>query len=208
MKKARTQKKKGIFIVVEGMDGAGKDTQIDFLKEYLKGKDVVYVREPGGTEQSEAIRGVILAHAYTAKTEALLFYAARNELLERVILPALRAGKIVVSNRFELSTFAYQVYGREQKIRPLIVELSEHIVSTLKPHYFFFDLPASVAKERIEARGGESRFDKEKEAFFERLRAGYKKELKGIRHAHIIDASRSVDVVKKDFLAQVKKVLT
>lgn len=205
MKKSRT--KKGIFIVIEGMDGAGKDTQIDFLKEYLKDKDVVYVREPGGTEQSEAIRSVILAHAYSAKTEALLFYAARNELLEHVIRPALRAGKVVVSNRFELSTFAYQVYGRKQQIRPLIVELSEHIVSTLKPHYFFFDLPASVAKERIEARGGESRFDKEKEAFFERLRAGYKKELKRIKGAQIIDASKDIDTVRADFLKRVKKIV-
>ncbi|MFM2415137.1 MAG: hypothetical protein RI911_830 [Candidatus Parcubacteria bacterium] len=202
-----TKKQQGVFIVVEGMDGAGKDTQIEFLKEYLKGRDVVYVREPGGTPQSEAIRAVILAQRYDAKTEALLFYAARNELLERVIRPALEAGKIVISNRFELSTFAYQIYGREQNIRPFILSLSKHIVGTRKPHYFFFDLPATVAKQRIESRGGESRFDAEQQAFFERLRKGYKKELKGIKRSYIIDASKDVMSVKDAFLKKISTVL-
>jgi dTMP kinase len=202
-----SRKKKGIFIVVEGMDGAGKDTQIDFLKEHLKDRDVVYVREPGGTRQSEAIRNVILGQRFDATTEALLFYAARNELLTQIIRPALEEGKIVVSNRFELSTFAYQVYGRQTHIRPLIADVSKHVVGKLKPHYFFFDLPATVAKQRIEARGGESRFDLEQQAFFERLRAGYKKELKRIAGAQIIDASKDVHVVQVNFLKKIDALL-
>jgi dTMP kinase len=207
MVKKVLQKKKGIFIAIEGMDGAGKDTQIEMLKKHLADKDVVYVREPGGTPQSESIRQVILSQKFDAVTEALLFYAARNELLEQVIRPALAAGKTVVANRFELSTFAYQVYGREKKIRPLIADLSKHVVRELKPHYFFFDLPASIAKQRIEARGGESHFDSEKEAFFVRLRAGYKKELKGNRRAVVIDASKDIETVSKSFLAAVNKVI-
>ncbi len=202
-----SKKKKGIFIVVEGMDGAGKDTQIDFLKEHLKDHDVVYVREPGGTRQSEAIRNVILGQRFDATTEALLFYAARNELLTQIILPALDAGKIVVSNRFELSTFAYQVYGRQTRIRPLIAALSKHVVGKLKPRYFFFDLPAAVAKQRIEARGGESRFDLEQQVFFERLRAGYKKELKRIPGAQIVDASKDIQVVQANFLKKIDALL-
>lgn len=199
--------KKGVLIVIEGMDGAGKDTQIEFLKHHLKGKDVVYVREPGGTQQGEAIRDIILAQSYDPSTEALLFYAARNELIKQVIEPALAAGKIVVSNRFELSTFAYQVYGRQKQIRPLIADLSRHIVGKLHPHYFFFDLPAAIAKQRIEARGGESRFDLERQAFFDRLRAGYKKELKKVKHAYIIDSSKSIEVVKNDFLHRIGKLV-
>ena len=199
-------KKKGIFIVVEGMDGAGKDTQIEFLKEHLKDKDVVYVREPGGTRQSEAIRNVILGQRFESTTEALLFYAARNELITQIIQPAIDAGKVVVSNRFELSTFAYQVYGRQTSIRPLIADLSKHIVGKLKPHYFFFDLPAAIAKQRIEARGGESRFDLEQQAFFERLRAGYKKELKRMKNAQVIDASKEIHVVKANFLKKIDAI--
>ncbi len=205
--KSSPKRKKGILVVVEGMDGAGKDTQIEFLKEHLKGKGVVYVREPGGTKQSEAIRDVILLQNYDPSTEALLFYAARNELIKQVIEPALSAGNIVVSNRFELSTFAYQVYGRQKNIRPLIADLSKHIVGSLRAHYFFFDLPAAVAKQRIESRGDESRFDRERQEFFDRLRAGYKKELKKVKYAHIIDASRSIDEVKADFLKRVDAVL-
>lgn len=201
-----SRKKKGVLIVIEGMDGAGKDTQIEFLKEHLKDQEVVYVREPGGTRQSEAIRNVILGQRFDSVTEALLFYAARNELITQIIKPALDAGKVVVSNRFELSTFAYQIYGRQAAIRPLIRDLSKHIVGKLKPYYFFFDLPAAVAKQRIEARGGESRFDLEQQAFFERLRAGYKKELKGIKSAQVIDASKDVQVVKANFLKKVDAI--
>ena len=112
-----TQKKRGLFITVEGPDGAGKSTQIDYIKKYFKerGEEALFTREPGGTQISEKIRGIILDknnEEMSHMTEALLYAAARAQLVKEVIEPALKAGTHVICDRFIDSSIAYQGYGR------------------------------------------------------------------------------------------------
>ena len=113
---------KGLFVVIEGGEGTGKDTQIDLLKEKFAGReDVVFTREPGGTIVGEKIREVLLAKGsgpISVETELLLFLAARAQIVREIVAPALCAGKMVISNRFGLSTAAYQIYGRERPEYP------------------------------------------------------------------------------------------
>ena len=108
---------KGYFITIEGSDGSGKSTQLKKIISYLEEKqvDLVVTREPGGTPVAEAIRELILDPAYpqmTAKTEMLLYAAARAQHVEEKVLPALQAGKVVLSDRYVDSSIAYQAYGR------------------------------------------------------------------------------------------------
>ncbi len=102
------------FISIEGVDGAGKSSHIEFIADFLRdhGHDVVRTREPGGTPVGEKIRAILLSDAMTAHTETLLMFAARNEHVERVILPALKSGKTVLSDRFLDSSRAYQGGGK------------------------------------------------------------------------------------------------
>src|SRR3989344_4151664 len=171
--------KKGTFIVFEGGGGAGKDTLIDLLKKKLAWReDVVYTRGPGGTPMGERIRELLLApeaKEMHPRTELLLFLAARTELVEKVIAPALQAGKTVVSNRFALSTIAYQIYGRQQYGDLMLVrEALRFVTNGLIPDVcVFLDVPPEIAIRRAEQRPGiPHRFVKEDLAFQKRVREG------------------------------------
>ncbi len=191
---------RGKFIVFEGGDGSGKDTLIARLKEkYSTHSDFVFTRDPGGTELGEAIRNLILSHStksISIRAEILAFHTARAELVASVIAPALESGKNVISNRFELSAFAYQIYGREHpELLPFVRTLSTFVLQDCIPDLcIFLDVPPRLALDRTHNRPEEpSRFDEENVAFHERVYGGYKKHLSEFGRPVIVDSSHSID---------------
>lgn len=164
------------FITFEGMDGAGKSTQIARAANWLRdrGHVVLLTREPGGTQLGEALRGLVLHESMHPDTEVLLMFAARCEHLTQVIAPALARGEWVLCDRFTDATFAYQGGGRG--IDPARLEVLEHWVQRgLQPGLtLLFDLPCEVAAQRLAASGGDpDRFEREQADFFNRVRAAY-----------------------------------
>ena len=144
---------RGRFISLEGIDGAGKSTQHQWLVEHLKaqGREVVATREPGGTPLGEKLRAVLLAEAMHLDTEALLMFAARREHVELVIRPALARGAWVVCDRFVDATMAYQGGGRGLSASRL-TELARWALGDLKPDLtLLFDLPVEMAMTRLRA---------------------------------------------------------
>lgn len=193
--------KKGTFIVFEGGGGSGKDTLIELLKQKLGQRtDVVYTRDPGGTPMGERIRELLLADEAKEthpRTELLLFLAARTELVEKVIAPALAEGKTVISNRFALSTIAYQIYGRQQLGDLLIVrEALRFITRGIVPDVcLLLDAPPAIAISRAKGRKERPhRFVQEELDFQTRVRDGYKKHAAEFsRKAFLIDSSGKVE---------------
>lgn len=167
---------RGKFITLEGIDGAGKSTHHAWLVDHLKrrGKEVVATREPGGTELGEKLRSLLLSEPMHLETEALLMFAARREHLEKLIHPALDAGKWVVSDRFTDASYAYQGGGRglaPEKIKTL----EDWVQDGFKPDLtLVFDLPTEIACERLAKTGNApDRFEQETRQFFERVRNTY-----------------------------------
>ncbi len=200
----KKENKKGKFLVFEGGEGSGKDTIIDLLKkDYANRSDIVFTREPGGTALGEKLREVLFTEygfPMSVKSELLLFLSARAQLLEEIIIPALKEGKTVVSNRFGLSTIAYQVYGRQrQEYLQFLLSVSEFVVGKWKPDaYFLLNVLPEVGLARVTSRRGEvTRFDKEKLDFHKRVHEGYLKHLGDIGTPHKIDASLSIEEVYK-----------
>jgi dTMP kinase len=171
--------KNGIFISIEGTDGSGKTTQINLIKDYLKGKgqDVVITREPGGTGISEKIRSIILDpdnKEMCKTTEMLLYASSRAQLVHEVIMPALKKGKIVICDRFIDSSFAYQGYGRGIRL-DYITEVNNIALDGVMPDLtFFFDLSPETALERRLASSGPDRIEQEDIDFHMKVYKGYK----------------------------------
>lgn len=166
---------RGKFITFEGIDGAGKSTQLAFLADHLRrqGRDVVVTREPGGTTLGEALREIVLTQDMDPRTETLLMFASRAEHLARVIRPALAAGRWVVCDRFSDATFAYQSGGRQ--LPPTEVEALERWVhpDLVPDHTFLVDIAPETAARRLAAARAADRFESEQAAFFRRVRAAY-----------------------------------
>lgn len=166
----------GRFITFEGIDGAGKSTQIAALVALLRerGVDVDQTREPGGTALGERLRELLLHELMHLETEAMLMFAARREHLAARIMPALAAGRWVVSDRFSDATYAYQVGGRG-----LAESRFEALEAWVHPGFqpdltLVFDLAPEVAAARVAATGNvPDRFEREQRAFFERVRDAY-----------------------------------
>jgi dTMP kinase len=159
---------------LEGIDGAGKSTHIGGIADFLRGrgKDVVVTREPGGTPLGEKLRELLLSQPMHIETETLLMFAARREHIERVIAPALAAGRWVLSDRFTDATYAYQGAGRGVAADRIAI-LERWVHDGLQPDLtIVFDAPVEVALERL-AEGQSDRFEREDQAFFERVRAEY-----------------------------------
>ena len=177
----------GRFITFEGGEGSGKSTQVQLLAGKLKGRgiDAAVTREPGGSPFAEQVRALILDPAtapHSALSEALLFYAARSDLLDTVIRPALAAGRWVICDRFSDSTRVYQ--GIAGGVEPAVLaRLEDIVVSGTRPDLtLILDLPADVGLARAAGRRGGSAgaaaaqpdaYEKRALAFHERLRAGY-----------------------------------
>lgn len=193
--------KKGKFIVFEGGEGSGKDTQIEFVQKDFP--DFIYTREPGGTNIGEEIRSLLLSkdsNNMSVKVELLLFLAARAQLLEEVIIPALNEGKTVVSNRFGLSTIAYQIYGREHpEYLDFLEEISNFVVDEYSPDlYILLDVDPEVGLKRVSNRSDENtRFDDEKLDFHKRTREGYIKHVGDLGENVVINANQSVDAIRQ-----------
>jgi dTMP kinase len=199
----------GTFIILEGGEGAGKTTLAKNLEaEFNKcGFEVVRTREPGGTPWGEKIRSLLvqkdesLDHHMAPATQLLGHYMARFEHLERVILPALKAGKVVISDRFELSSFAYQVHSlSEGALHGLFQDLHKHVTERLRPYrsiYLFCDVHPEIGLSRVESRGDtKSIFDSATLDFHHRVREGMQKAQTCIDPHFVcvtIDASCSAD---------------
>ncbi len=166
---------RGCFITLEGLDGAGKSTHVQWLVDRLhdKGLSVLSTREPGGTELGERLRDLLLNCAMQAKTEALLMFAARCEHVNQVILPALRQGTWVVCDRYTDASYAYQGGGRQLGSSAVQV-LENWALDGLQPDCsWLFDVPLAVARERLTSAREPDRFEQEGAAFFERTRQAY-----------------------------------
>ena len=209
---------KGKFITIEGIEGVGKSTNLDFARRHIEsaGKKVVVTREPGGTPLGEEIRILLLTHrsdGMSHDAELLLMFAARAEHVARVIQPALEAGCWILCDRFTDASYAYQGGGRG--IAPQrIAQLEEWVQGDLRPDLtLLLDVPAEIGLSRAVRRGGEpDRFEREQTAFFERVRHSYLELAR--RHPQrfrCIDATREITEVQAqlrtaldDFLAQEK----
>ena len=169
---------KGRFISLEGIEGSGKSTQLNFVIEYLQNNnvDVISTREPGGTLVSEKIRDVLLDNKLPSMhidTELLLMFAARVEHVKTVIEPALELGKWVVCDRFYDATYAYQGYGREIDLER-IDALKDFSIGELAPDLtLLLDVTLDVSMERVTKRGNKDRFENEKIDFYKKVRDGY-----------------------------------
>lgn len=170
--------KTGRFITFEGVDGAGKSTHMQSVKQHLeqRGFECVITREPGGTGVGEKIRELVLQHEMQARTELLLMYAARVEHVETLIKPALFRGAWVLSDRFEDSSFAYQGQGSDLGW-PACEALSNWALNDFGPDLtFLFDLPVTVSMQRVVTRQGQTdRFELRSKDYFESVRMGFLK---------------------------------
>lgn len=165
----------GLFLTFEGIDGAGKTSQLAWVPARLRalGVECIETREPGGTPAGEALRALLLTQQMQPDTEALLAFAARAEHVADVIRPALAAGRWVVCDRFSDATFAYQGGGRGLPVDRLAV-LERWVHPGLSPdRTFLFDLPADAAARRRAAAREADRFEREDVDFFERVRTAY-----------------------------------
>lgn len=191
----------GKFITLEGIDGAGKSTQLAWIVELLQreGLAAVVTREPGGTALGEKLRGMLLDGSFIIypETEALLMFAARREHLGRVILPALTQGQWVISDRFTDASFAYQGGGRGLDTDKL--DILEHWVQgTLQPDLtLYFDVPVEVGRQRVSQGGSMDRFEQEQADFFQRVRSVYLDRAKQFPdRIKLIDSSQPLSEVK------------
>jgi dTMP kinase len=194
--------KKGMFITLEGGEGAGKSTQMAYVEQCLKqtGKKVHVTREPGGTELAETIRDLLLDHRQTAMnadTELLLMFAARAQHLAELIRPALEAGEWVLCDRFTDATYAYQGGGRGIDMDRIAV-LEDWVQGSLRPDLtLLLDLPVEIGLSRAGKRGDLDRFEREQQEFFERVRNTYRQLVtQHPERYRVIDASRDIPEVQ------------
>lgn len=163
------------FISLEGIDGAGKTTHLQWIADYLRaqGAKVVLTREPGGTPLGESLRSLLLSEPMHIDTEALLMFAARREHIAQVIAPALVRGDWVVSDRFTDASFAYQCGGRgiaESRLQVLEAWVQQGLQPDLT---LLFDVEVAIAHQRVRTHSQPDRFEQEQLDFFERVRAMY-----------------------------------
>lgn len=204
---------KGLFVTLEGPEGAGKSTNREYLAEHLRacGVDVVLTREPGGTPLAERIRELLLTPAdepMAVDTELLLVFAARAQHLAQVIRPALERGAVVLCDRFTDATYAYQGGGRGLSIER-IAQLEAFVQGELRPDLtLIFDLPVEVGLARAAARGRLDRFEQEGLRFFESVRRAYLERAKAAPSRYrIIDAGQPLNVVQQDVQALIPDLM-
>lgn len=203
--------RRGKFITLEGMDGAGKTTHLEWLRAKLaaRGVALTVTREPGGTALGEALRKLLLdSHdPRHPDTEALLMFAARREHIAQVIEPALAAGHCVLCDRFTDATYAYQSGGSGMAWER-VAELEQWVQGTLQPDLtLYFDLDPAVGRARARQAREPDRFEREKQAFYERVRAAYlRRASEHPRRIRVIDASRTISEIQlelEDIIASI-----
>jgi dTMP kinase len=200
---------RGRFITLEGVEGAGKSTQLPFIHRFLqaRGAEVVLTREPGGTRLGEGLRELLLAHRsppMASDTELMLMFAARAEHLDKVVQPALDRGQWVLCDRFTDATYAYQGGGRGIPTSR-IQALEDWVQGPLRPDLvLILDLPVALGMERVHRRGEHDRFEHEAQDFFERVRQTYLDRARERPERYrVIDAAGSVEQIQ----ARLREVL-
>ncbi|GKW01564.1 thymidylate kinase [Pectobacterium carotovorum subsp. carotovorum] len=202
------------FIVIEGLEGAGKTTARNIVVETLRShgvKDVVFTREPGGTPLAEKLRELIKQgmadEKVTDKAEVLMLYAARVQLVDNVIKPALANGNWVIGDRHDLSSQAYQGGGRGID-QHLLRSLRDTVLGDFRPDLtLYLDLPPAIGLQRARQRGELDRIEQESLAFFDRTRSRYQELAAEDDSILTIDASQSIDVVSADIQATLQQWL-
>ena len=204
---------RGKFITVEGIEGVGKSTNIEFLSALIEdsGSEVVRTREPGGTPMAERIRALLLEHGEEPMTdiaELLLFFASRSLHIHNTIKPALQAGKWIVCDRFTDASRAYQGDGRGLN-QDTINTLADWVQEDLQPDLtILLDAPAEVGMERAGRRGAADRLEIEKTDFYARVRDGYLSLAEAEPHRFaVIDASRPLADVQADISETINSLL-
>lgn len=194
---------RGLFITLEGIEGAGKSSNIEYIKELLQHheREIVVTCEPGGTELGERIRALLLntpGVEIPADTETLLMFAARADHLEKVVRPALAQGKVVVCDRFTDATYAYQGAGRGVG-RERVAELENWVQKDLRPQLtLLFDVAPNVGLRRAGNRSDPDRFEREGQQFFDATRQAYLDiAAQEPRRVKVIDADANLDEVRK-----------
>lgn len=203
--------KRGKFLTLEGVDGAGKSTHVQWLVDTLrtKGIEVLSTREPGGTAIGEKLRELLLHEPMGLECETLMMFAARAEHLRTVIEPALAKGQWVVCDRFTDATFAYQGGGRELGYERVAI-LEKWVHPDIQPdRTWLFDVPLSVARERLNRTREQDRFEKMADAFFQRTREVY------LARAHAnpsrvvcVDSTQSIDDIRTSLSKDIDQLLS
>jgi len=204
--------KKGYFITIEGIEGAGKSTVIKFIEKLLREKniDLVLTREFGGTEIAEKIRKILLDHHQEKmhpNTEILLAFAARAQHLENLIIPSLNSGKWVICDRFTDTSYAYQGAGRGIDMKK-IATLENFVQGKLRPDYtFLLDLDVHIGFARVKKFRELDRIEAEDIEFFQRIRSCYLERAKSEPERFIIiDAARPLTQVEEQITAGMQKI--
>ncbi|GAA0399118.1 dTMP kinase [Cocleimonas flava] len=195
--------KHGLFISFEGVEGAGKTTNIEYIAEKIEasGQEILLTREPGGTDLGEAIRELLISKEFPemhSTTELLLMFAARAEHLHRKIIPSLEQGRWVLCDRFTDATYAYQGAGRDIDLQN-IQTLENLVQGTLRPDYtFLFDIDADIGLARAKNRGETDRFEQQHLDFFNRVRSAYLKMAEeNPQRYRIVNAQYDLQTVQK-----------
>jgi dTMP kinase len=202
---------RGKFITLEGSEGVGKTTNLEFVYRYLEsaGIESVQTREPGGTPLAEELREILLAvreETMSAQAELLMMFAARSQHLDQVIEPHLAAGRWVICDRFTDATYAYQGGGRGVD-EDQIAALEALVHGDLQPDLtLYLDLAPEIASQRIAQRKAD-RFELEKRAFFERVRASYLNRAERFKRFAVIDASVTLAQVQNRIAEVVQRLI-
>lgn len=200
----------GLFVTLEGVDGAGKSSHLDWLRDWFvaRGFNVRMTREPGGTPVGESLRELVLHETMHPETEALIMFAARREHIAQVIRPALAAGDVVISDRFTDASFAYQCGGRGLPEARLAL-LEDWVHADLQPHLtLLFDLSPEIAAQRLASARAPDRFEREMTDFHTRVRDAYLRRAERFSdRIRVIDGSRSLAEVRAQLDAVLTRVL-
>ncbi len=214
MNTKRGKKMQGIFISMEGPDGSGKSTQIELLKRYLESKgydEIIITREPGGTVISETIRQIILNKDFSEMshmTEALLYASARAQLVNQVIMPALEAGKAVISDRFVDSSAVYQGMARGLGVEE-VYNINSYAIQGIMPQLtIHMDLPAKVGISRKKEQAELDRMELETIEFHEKVAEGYRElARRSPDRIKSIDATQDIQTIHEIIVKYVEELL-
>ncbi len=190
---------KGRFITIEGIEGVGKTTNIEFIQSWLQANKIEYVstREPGGTELGEQLRNLLLHGGHVSdNAELLMMFAARAQHLDEVIKPAITAGKWVICDRFTDSTYAYQGGGRQMDVAT-ISQLENLVHGHFQPDMtLLLDAPVEIGRARAAKRGAADRIESEDLAFFNRVRDMFLQRANAAPRFEIVDATQTLENVQ------------
>ena len=202
---------RGLFITLEGGDGAGKSTQIRNITRFFeeRGLVVVHTREPGGTQISEKLRDILLDKSNSEMspvTEMLIYAAARAQHVREFVMPALERGEVVICDRFVDSSIAYQAYGRE--LGSMVAEVNRHATGVLDPDItVWLDIDPEAGRARASKAGDLDRLELEKLDFHYRVYEGYRKIAEADpERVRRVDASRSVDEIRDDIYVHLQRL--